>query len=222
MEESHSIDNFVLLLSVTTEVLKSEELNMRCLNDYIPVFGKLCKRAFEKLEKDFDKLKDGLRDYLSAALKVSQTLNIDKEMDFHTYIANKLISSGIGATDFKEFARLYKVVVDSLAEEEYGRRYIFPLLRLIAIATIQQKFYYGLRRLMKQEFILVLLKIVEATNKDCTQRAINNFDKLLNYSVYLSDLEYLEGFVDYLYTLYLQDNKEGFENALKRLDILGV
>ena len=137
-------------------------------------------------------------------------------------IANKLISSGIGATDFEEFARHYKVVVDSLAEKEYGRRYIFPLLRLITIAIIQQKFYYELKRLTEQEFILVLLKIVEATNKDCTQRAINNFDKLLNYSVYLSDLEYLEGFVDYLYTLYLQGNKEGIEKTLKRLNILGV
>ena len=38
----------------------------------------------KKLGKDFDKLKDGLRGYLSAALKVSQTLNVDKEMDFHT------------------------------------------------------------------------------------------------------------------------------------------
>lgn len=223
-QKEYAVRDFLLLLSVTSEVLKNEGLSAQNLDEHVQIFRKIFGNVRERVsvtgEKELKSLREGLVNYLSSALRVSRTFNIDNEMNYHTYIIDKLLSSHIiGIEGFKKVANLYKTIVDELIKEkEYGDKYILSLLRLIVIAIIQQRLYRAPATLTESRFIQILLEIIKLVNKMCDKDAIKNFDKMLNYSIYSADLEYLEGFIDFLYSLYLQSDYEGFRNALKSLN----
>ena len=218
------VSDFLLLLSVTSEVLRNEGLSSQDLDKYMQTFEKIFRNVYEKVSvsgrEELKSLRESLINYFSSALRVSQIFNIDNEMHYHTYIIDKLLSSHIiGVKDLKKVADLYKTIVDELTKErEYGDKYILSLLRLIVIAVIQQRFYRVPTTLTESWFKQILLEIIKFVNKMCDNEAIKNFDKILNYSIYSSDLEYLEGFIDFLYSLYLRKDYDRLENALKDLN----
>jgi len=218
----YKFPDFLLLLSVTSEVLKNEGLSAEGIDRYIQIFKKVFKNVCEKIpiskEEELRNLRECLVSYLLSALKVSRTFSIDNEMNYHAYIVSKF--SNISVKNFREFTNLYEKIVNELVKKkEYGRRYVLALLRLTAIATIQ-RIYRMSPTYINSNFIQNLLEIIKFVNETCDKEVIMNFDKMLNYSIYFADLEYLDGFIDFLYSLYLQRNYEEFKNVLRSLNLL--